>query len=214
MNMPGFRVQKILAVETHEIRAMEILSQGLPNFDDEVEMLELDIAALEHAALLADRTGLRIHCNMEYSSMVLAPWRRLRDHIRPGVVVELVDRNELLTNPDVFAWVRETIYVIRQRGGAIAIDDVLPNALELNVIKAFRPEIIKVCSRDGLLGVRDAEGASLIIAEHIESREHAELAKKLGAHEIQGFWCDKIAERSDRTTETPLNDIGVAWMPA
>ena len=96
MNTLRFHTQSILAAETREICALEILSRRLPNFDDEVEMLELDIAALEHAALLADRTGLRIHCNMEYSSLILAPWRRLRDHIRPGVVIELVERNELL----------------------------------------------------------------------------------------------------------------------
>ena len=67
INTPRFNTQSILAAETREICALEILSRRLPNFDDEVEMLELDIAALEHAAFLADRTGLRIHCNMELS---------------------------------------------------------------------------------------------------------------------------------------------------
>ena len=214
INTPRFNTQSILAAETREICALEILSRRLPNFDDEVEMLELDIAALEHAAFLADRTGLRIHCNMEYSSLILAPWRRLRDHIRPGVVIELVERNELLMSQDIFTWMQEIVGRVRRNGGAIAIDDVSPNALELNVIKAFRPEIIKVCSRDGLLGVRDATGASLIIAEHIESREHAELARELGAHEIQGYWCDRIAGHRLGQLALPQADTHTVWVPA
>ena len=193
---------------------MEILSRRLPNFDDEVEMLELDIAALEHAAFLADRTGFRIHCNMEYSSLILAPWQRLRDRIRPGVVIELVERNEPLMRPDIFTRMQEIVGRVRRNCGAIAIDDVSPTALELKIIEAFRPEIIKVCIGDGLLGVREVAGSSLIVAEHIESREHAELARELGAHEIQGYWCDRISRHRLEQSALPYADTHTVWAPA
>lgn len=57
MNTPHFNTQSILAAETREICALEILSRRLPSFDDEVEMLELDIAALEQRPFLRTEPG-------------------------------------------------------------------------------------------------------------------------------------------------------------
>jgi hypothetical protein len=57
----------------------------------------------------------------------------------------------------------------------------------------LRPEIIKVENRDALTEIRNAVNGTPIIAERIETARHAELARKLGAMEIQGFWCDRQA---------------------
>jgi hypothetical protein len=64
---------------------------------------------------------------------------------------------------------------------------------ERELIKTLRPEIIKVENRDALTEIRNAVNGTPIIAERIETARHAELARKLGAMEIQGFWCDRQA---------------------
>jgi EAL domain-containing protein (putative c-di-GMP-specific phosphodiesterase class I) len=195
----NFYTQTILDAETLELCAMEVLCRKPVAFNDEMAMMEVDLQALECASSLAEKTNLRVHSNIEYSTLILAPWRSLRDRIWPGMVIEFVERNELLSNPDVLAWVLEIASKIRERGGVIALDDVTPNEIERSVIRKLTPEIIKVDHRFALSEVRHAPYSPIIVAERIETKEQAVLARSLGAHEIQGFWCDKqIAETSEQ----------------
>ncbi|MEO1767703.1 hypothetical protein [Thiobacter aerophilum] len=162
-------------------------------FYDEAEMIRVDLASLEYAVDLVERTGLRIHCNMEYSTFVLAPLL-ICERIRSGIVIELVERHEIFGKSDIHSWIAEAAAKIRSRGGLIAMDDVTPTALERELIKTLRPDIIKVENRDALAEIRNAVKGTPVIAERIETGRHAELARKLGAREIQGFWCDRQAQ--------------------
>ncbi|MDR9065317.1 hypothetical protein [Burkholderia multivorans] len=71
MDMCRYRVQPILDAATLEVTALEVLSAVPLVFDDEAEMIQVDVAGLEYAVGLVERTGLRVHCNMEYSTLVL-----------------------------------------------------------------------------------------------------------------------------------------------
>jgi hypothetical protein len=110
----NFYTQPILNAETLEPCAMEVLCRKPVALNDEVVMMEVDLQALEYASSLVGKTSLRVHSNIEYSTIIIAPWRSLRDRIRPGMVIELVERNQLLSNPDVLAWVLEIASRIRE----------------------------------------------------------------------------------------------------
>jgi EAL domain-containing protein (putative c-di-GMP-specific phosphodiesterase class I) len=195
--MCRYRTQPILDATTLEVTALEVLSAVPLALDDEVEMTRVDVGALEYAVGLVERTGLRIHCNMEYSTLVLAP-RLIHEKIRSGIVIELVERHAIFERSDIHSWIAEAAAKIRSRGGLIAMDDVTPTTLERELIKTLRPDIIKVENRDALAEIRNAVKGTPIIAERIETGHHAELARQLGARELQGFWCDRKAPNHAR----------------
>lgn len=191
MDMCRYRVQPILDAATLEVTALEVLSAVPLVFDDEAEMIQVDVAGIEYAVGLAERTGLRVHCNMELSTLMLVP-QLVAERIRPGIVVELVERHEILEESNIH-WVAEAVARIRAKGGLIAMDDVTPTPLEQELIKALRPDMIKVDSHNAIIEVRRLVKQTPIIAERIETAENAELARVLGVKEIQGYWCDRLA---------------------
>jgi hypothetical protein len=205
VNVFAYRTQPILDAATLEVKALEVLSAVPLAFDDDAEMIQADVAGLEYAVDLVARTGLRVHCNMEYSTLVLAPWL-ICERIRPGIVIEMVERHEIFEKSDIHSWIADAAAKIRGRGGLIVMDDVTPTTLERKLIKTLRPEIIKVENRYALAEIRNAVKGTPIIAERIETGRHAELARKLGAMEIQGFWCDRQAAGNARhqMAENPL----------
>lgn len=192
MNIFEYRAQPILDAATLEVTALEVLSAGPLVFDDESEMIQVDVTGLEYAVGLVKRTGLRVHCNLEYSTLMLTP-RMIYERVLPGIVIELVERHEIFEKSEIHSWIAEAIAKVRSRGGLIAMDDVTPTTLERELIKTLRPEIIKVENRGAFAEICDAAKGTLIIAERIETGRHAELARNLGAREIQGFWCDRQA---------------------
>lgn len=206
-----FRTQPILDAASLDVCAVEVLYRSALPFDDESEMLKVDVMALEYASQLREQSQLRVHCNMEFSSLVLVSRQILQEHIRPGIVIELVERNDLLKSPDAFTWIRDLIGHIRTCGGSIAMDDVTPNDIEITAIAALRPNILKVVNKEGLLGIRHSTGLSRIIAEHIETIGNAEVARSLGAHELQGYWCDELATKTTRTPMAYPWPDGSAW---
>lgn len=59
------------------------------------------------------------------------------------------------------------------------------------MIRVIRPDIIKVENRDALSRVLEVATTRHLIAERVETEEHARLIKALGVREMQGFWCDR-----------------------
>ncbi|WP_205617453.1 EAL domain-containing protein [Pelomicrobium methylotrophicum] len=193
--MSHFRAQPILDATSLEVVALEVLAADadtLP-FGDATAMAAHDLAALEYAGILCARTGLRAHCNVEWTTLMLAAGH-VTVRVRPGIVIELVERFEALERAGAAAAdaVLDLILEVRRRGGAVAMDDVTSTGPARDLIRSLRPEIVKVENRNTLADVRRFCGAT-IIAERIETARHAELARKLGAGEIQGFWCDRQA---------------------
>lgn len=190
-----FRVQPIINAQTHETVALELLSAERLPLGDEKRMLLGDIAAIHHAAQLAKETGLRIHANVEYASLILGLDRIVKE-IGAGTVIELTERHEpLSTRRDAVAILRRFEQEVRRKGARIAMDDVTVQDIEIDLIHVLRPEIIKVDNRDAMHGIKTVvPRGTIIIAERIEHAAEAELARRMGAHELQGFWCDRIAE--------------------
>jgi len=83
---------------------------------------------------------------------------------------------------------------VRALGGQIALDDVSGTEMDEAIIKAVRPEIVKVCNKEALEFTLSLSKKSKIIAEMIETEEHAHRATALGVHELQGYWCDVVKE--------------------
>lgn len=115
---------------------------------------------------------------------------------RLRIVVEITER-ALAARPAELLW---TAAWIRDQGWAIALDDVGAEAASLALMPSLRPEIIKLdltlISSDtsataartigAVLAEAEATGA-VIVAEGIETAEHLERARALGATLGQGW---------------------------
>lgn len=201
-----FRAQPLIdAGALHEVRALELLHRGLLPYEDPDAMLEVDIRALESAALLARECGCdwRIHCNVEISSLLNSRWMdAMLGHMCPGVVVEIVERNGLLADDRALHKVALTVDGIRRFGGSIALDDVTGTPIEWEAIVAMQPEIIKVESTVRIDRLKGRSSSTLVI-ERIETEDQARDAKEQGFDELQGYWCDVRAGAAVPIVLTP-----------
>lgn len=188
------RTQPILDVRTLDVAGLEVLSSLSLDFSNHEKMIRADLAGIEYSIELVKRTGLRVHCNLEYATLVLAPWE-IHERALSGIVIELTERHEILEKTDMQSRIAEEVAKIRRRGGLIAMDDVKPTELEITLIKTLQPDIIKVeiTNIDALDEIRTYAKDALIIAERIETDHHTELARRAGTTGIQGLWCDRKA---------------------
>jgi EAL domain-containing protein (putative c-di-GMP-specific phosphodiesterase class I) len=189
--MTSFRSQFIFSASGMEIIGIEVLAANPSRLrlDDPVAMLEHDLAALRHGGELARRTGLRVQCNVEPSSVVTGLGRVLKA-VSAGIVIELVERYTF-DDQRVFDSLVDGARRLRKAGALLALDDVTPNPMEIELIRAIRPDIIKVENRAALSSVLKVATTRHLIAERVETKAHAELACAMGVRELQGFWCDR-----------------------
>ncbi|MBV7542097.1 EAL domain-containing protein [Acidovorax sp. sic0104] len=201
-----FRAQPIVKAHSdHRFVGLELLHRSTLQYQDPQAMLDVDIRAVENAAILAREYGYqkRIHCNVEISSLVHTKWiDAMAGSMCPGVVVELVERNHLLNDDRVLHKVHLMVDAIRKFGGIIALDDVTGTPIEMDAIKTMRPEIIKV-EREGRIDRLKAHTKSTLVVERIESLIQASQAKELGVDELQGYWCDVRAASEIPAALTP-----------
>lgn len=192
-----FRKQVILCARSMHVTAVEILA-ALPaslRFDDPEFMLKHDLAAIRYAGEFSKQTGLRAHCNVEPSTLVLGG-RHIAKIIRPGVVIELVERYDQIGDSMNARSVERAVEVFRKAGAIIAMDDVTPTDLERELIRRIRPDIIKVENRDALAEVSKFAYTRHLIAERVETEWHAQLARLMGVIELQGYWCDAYRRKA------------------
>ena len=204
--LANFRVQPMLACESHEILGFELLYRHRVDFTNRRQMLEVDIAALKAARFLctAYKSKLRVHCNVEASSMLNLDWVvAMAEHMVLGMVIEIVERNELIRHHWGFQRIKNLCEGIRGLGGEIALDDVAGTDLEERMIEVFRPRVLKANDRSGLDFISSLGTGAIVVAEHIESSEIATQAVKLGASELQGYWCDVLKEHEVPRILTP-----------
>lgn len=204
--LANFRVQPMLACGSHEIVGYELLFRNRIDFSDKQQMLEVDIAALKAARFLcmAYKSKKRVHCNVEISSMLNLDWVvAMAEHVAPGMVIEIVERNELVRNHWGFQQLKSLCRGIRDLGGEIALDDVSGTVLEEKMIEVFRPSVLKANDRRGLDFIASLGTGAIVVAEHIESFEIASQAVVLGASELQGYWCDVLKEHEVPAILTP-----------
>ena len=190
--MHHFKVQPIVNAATGEIAALEILSADPVPMHDPAAMCDIDLAALRYAALLRRRIGLRIHSNIEYTT-ILNAWSQVQHYAAPGVVLELLERTDALRRKNAVINVLIAAKRWRDGGGLIAFDDVsMHNGQILAMIGATHPDIVKVESTDGIEDLRRLSGGARIIVERIETQRHAKIARAAGADELQGFYIDRL----------------------
>lgn len=212
--LSDFRVQPMLSCFTHEVAALELLYRKKIDFSDKEQMLLVDLQALKAANMLSTIYGpsVRVHCNVEISSMFRLEWiDEMSEQIKPGVVVEIVERNDLAREPRSLRQIVGLCEWVRGHGGEIAIDDVAGSELEGMMIEAIRPEILKANTRQGLGFIANIGKPSIVVAEHIENMDVAVEAMLLGASELQGYWCDVLKEHEMPPGMTPP---GVAYRNA
>jgi len=188
--MDHARFQPIVNSVTHQMVALEVLSaQPLP-LHDPIAMIEVDLAALRHAALLRRKLGIRVHSNIEYST-ILEAWEEFIPFAPSGVVLELVERGAALEREWSVAKVLASMREWRKDGGLIAFDDVpMHDSKLLSMIGMVRPDIVKVESLNGIAVLRTLSGGATVVVERIETRQQAELATAAGADELQGVYFD------------------------
>jgi EAL domain-containing protein (putative c-di-GMP-specific phosphodiesterase class I) len=196
--LADYRVQPMLASDSHRMHALEVLCRRGVNFHDPHAMLGVDIGALKAARFLSDvyRHQLRVHCNVEISSMLNLDWIvTMAEHVCHGMVIELVERNDLMLREPEFRIIKNICAAIRKLGGEIALDDVSGSAIEERMIAVFRPRVLKANSQSGLDFICSMSSGSIVVAEHIETQEIARQAVLRGACELQGYWCDVLTEK-------------------
>ncbi len=216
------RKQAILDARSSKVVAVEVLCprpMALPLGDTEA-MCANDIAMAEYALLLAEAIKLPVHFNVEPETLMLAGDKILQyaKHGGPLIVLEVVERLSLLSHPGAIEWLDHAIAEIRSVGALIAMDDVTPTDRERELIRRFRPDIIKVEDPGAIPVVREisgATGSARIVVERIETRESAELCRLYGADMLQGFWCDnagypQIVDLHPAFSDTPPRLGGLA----
>lgn len=204
--LADFRVQPILACSTHEVVGLELLCRKKIDFSDKEQMLQVDVAAIQAANRLSAVYGprVRVHCNVEISSMFRLEWvDEMIEQVRPGVVIEIVERNELAREPRRLQQLVGLSEWVRGHGGEIAIDDVSGTDFETLMIESIKPGILKANNRLGLDFIANLGTGAVIVAEHIESMDVAVEAMMLGASELQGYWCDVLKEHEMPPGMTP-----------
>lgn len=93
--MDQFKIQPIIDAATSELVALEVLAREPAPLHDPAAMRDIDLAALRYAALLRRQLAVRVHSNIEYST-ILDAWAEVRPYAASGVVLELVERKAAL----------------------------------------------------------------------------------------------------------------------
>lgn len=206
-----FKAQPIVEADSSlKVKGLELLHRERLNYADPNAMLDVDIKALENAAILAREYGgdWRIHCNVEITSLIHPRWvDAMMGNMCPAVVVELVERNHLLADDRILHQAHLMVEAIRRYGGTIALDDVTGTPIELDAILAMKPEIIKVEDTKRIDHLKGWSASKLVI-ERIETPAQAAHAKSLGVDELQGYWCD-VATSSE--VPCALTPPGIAF---
>lgn len=185
-----FKAQAIVCPHTLQPHSWELLSRQPLNFSEKTALLAQDIAALQACSLLSRTLGIPTHCNAEIFSLMHLQWlKAARSADLSSVVIEIVERNDLLENPAIFERIGNVFDELRQRGVKIAIDDVKLTELEIREIQAFSPDFIKIEDPRIAMEVRKFH-AGKVITELVASELLAHEAIAHGADFMQGFWID------------------------
>lgn len=206
-----FRAQPIICAQTKDITAMEMLYKKNMPYRDSGEMLLIDKLAIEAASMAGDYwrvmygRRVRVHCNVELSSFLSSEWiESLACYASDDLVVEIVERHDEIRQAESFEKMCLSAFYLRSMGVKIAIDDISGTSMDESIIRAVKPDIIKVCNKEGLNFVRGIGHKARVVAEMIETEANARTAVSMGVDELQGYWCDRLKEQDfPRELEAP-----------
>ncbi len=200
----AFRAQPVVDAGTFEVIGVELLCRDRLNYSDRRVMLNADIEAIKAASMMAACKAYKhVHCNVEILSVIDPEWiEGMARHIKPGVVIEVVERNGLMMQSLFANQVKNVVDLIRVYGGMIAMDDFVFNDQNIAIMESIRPEIIKVEKIGYIEDIRKLTDASIVV-ERIETLDMSRNAKKAGADRLQGYYCDIEVERQIPARLTP-----------
>ncbi|KLR58979.1 hypothetical protein OX89_04105 [Diaphorobacter sp. J5-51] len=161
------------------------------NFTDRRKMVDADIEAIKAASIMAAcKAYQHVHCNVEILSVIDPEWiEGMAIHIKPGVVIEVVERNGLMMKSFFADQVKNVVELIRAYGGLIAMDDFVFNDHNIFIMESIHPDIIKVEKAEYIGEIRKFTDAPIVV-ERIETVHMSRNAKKAGADRLQGYYCD------------------------
>ena len=200
----AFRAQPIVDASLLGVVGLELLFRARLNFNDRRAMLQADIEAIQAASLMAACGAYKyVHCNVEILSLIDPEWiEAMAMNIKPGVVIEVVERNGLMMKASFMGHVKNVIDLARSYGGAVAMDDVVFNDHNIFIMENLQPDIIKVENIGYIRDIRVFSSAKIVV-ERVETREMARHAKLAGAECLQGYYCDIEVENDIPARLTP-----------
>jgi len=166
---------------------------------------EVEIACLESALELVRRlpASCRLAINLSPGLFRTPAVRRLAGEPRlPERLIFEITEHLPIPRPEVLL---EETRLLRRRGAQIALDDAGCGYLNMDLVRALKPDIVKLCitvtrrigaspatldSVRGTVASIQAEGAQ-VLAEGIESAAQMRLAIDCGCALAQGFYFDK-----------------------
>lgn len=207
--------QPIVDLETGEVLALEALSRGPAGpYESPTELFraaeatgltnKLDhacfLAALRNASELQLQEPIALFVNVEPGAIATAPLDDLAALTQRGlglrIVVEITER-ALASRPAELLTAAERV---RQLGWAIALDDVGADSASLTFMDLLRPDIVKldlglvqqqpsraVAEVIHAVNAYAERSGALVLAEGIETSQHLEVARALGATLGQGW---------------------------
>lgn len=167
---------------------------------DELDWL-CRVSALRAAAAAGLRSPATLFVNVEPATLATPCPPGLRDDWRRGapglgIVLEITERAVTARPAELLGVVAE----VRRRGWGLALDDIGADTRSLALLPFVRPDVVKLDLRllreqttAGTAGIVNAVGAhaertgALVLAEGIETREQADLARAMGARLGQGW---------------------------
>lgn len=194
-----FRVQPIVFVDDPtRLAALEVLARNAASlkFSDFRGMLHVDMAAAAFGAELSAKVHCFVSINVEWTTVAIG-FSVYRDYIRPGMIIELVERTKIIRYGECFhEIVEQKIHNLRNAGAIIAVDDFIPNKYSHTsaLIDIISPDIIKVDKLEYIPSARRIAPQAKIVIERAEDPSILQKAAQLGAHWAQGYWCDPLAK--------------------
>ena len=211
--------------------ALRITRTSDPQFHVRLIALAEDLGFIHHIDLhvlaltvemLRRHSGMHASVNVSQRTILEDGQQYIRklasSQVCDRLIVEITESTEIPT-----AWVAAFAAGVREIGCRLAIDDFETGFADDILVRAVKPNLIKVVVDDTTLRVRERiirttvlakEMGAAVVGERIDSEEKVELMKRLGVRYLQGYllalpiMAQDIAELFGKSLDAtvPVND--------
>lgn len=211
--------------------ALRITRTSDPQFHVRLIALAEDLGFIHHIDLhvlaltvemLRRHSGMHASVNVSQRTILEDGQQYIRklasSQVCDRLIVEITESTEIPT-----AWVAAFAAGVREIGCRLAIDDFETGFADDILVRAVKPNLIKVVVDDTTLRVRERiirttvlakEIGAAVVGERIDSEEKVELMKRLGVRYLQGYllalpiMAQDIAELFGKSLDAtvPVND--------
>lgn len=159
-----------------------------------IHHIDLQVLALT-TDILRRHTGMTASVNVSQRTILADGQQYIRklaaSKVCERLIIEITESTEIPT-----AWVAAFAAGVREIGCRLAIDDFETGFADDILVRAVKPDLIKVVVDDTTLRVRERiirttmlakEMGAEVVGERIDSEEKLELMKRLGVRYLQGY---------------------------